>query len=102
MSALRALIGRVSPCGCPVRVKLIGPDDTSLSIEQARDLMRQAGLRPQIVPAARLVVTPTLCQHGPRRPRPEGRLFSGEMPATAPSQNFSPRRLWVAGGGSEM
>ncbi len=70
MSALRALIGRVSPCGCPVRVRLVTPDDTPVSIEQARALMRARGLRPQIVPAARLVVTPVVCQHGPRRRTP--------------------------------
>ncbi len=67
MSALRALIGRASPCGCPVRVKLVTPDDTPVSVEQARALMRVQGLRPQTVDAPRLIVTPVICQH--RRPR---------------------------------
>ncbi len=67
MSDLRALIGRVAPCGCPVRVKLIAPDDTPLSVEQARGLMRAQGLRTQIVDGPRLMVTPVVCLHGPRR-----------------------------------
>ncbi len=67
MSALRALIGRVAPCGWPVRVKLIAPDDTPLSVEHARGLMGAQGLRTQIVDGPRLIVTPVICQH--RRPR---------------------------------
>ncbi len=65
MTALRALVGRASPCGCPVRVRLIAPDDTPLSVEQARGLMRAQGLRPQIVDATRLIVTPVVCLHAP-------------------------------------
>ncbi len=91
MTAIRALIGRASPCGCPVRVNLITPDDTPLSVEQARDLMRAQGLRTQTVPAARLIVAPVICRHARRREPPA--FFQDDPRATARPPDSSPRRV---------